>query len=112
MQGYLLKGARALIWGRPDDGHSYFEQAARVGAHVDDYFLTLLTHKLLDYEAEFGHRGCKWCFTSFRSLLKQLGGQASVRQLKGSYLINRAFKRYPRRRPRQSSNVDIARNCQ
>ncbi|MEJ1746550.1 hypothetical protein SMA49_26640, partial [Escherichia coli] len=53
-QGYLLKGARAVIWDRPEDGRRHFERAAKLEARVDDFFLSTLTRKLLDYEAEFG----------------------------------------------------------
>ncbi len=110
MQGYLLKGARALIWGRSDDGHSYFEQAARVGAYVDDYFLTWLTHKLLDYKAEFGKKAANGVLQTFVPL-PQTTGWASQRPPVERFLFDQqSFQEIPRRRPHQSSTVDIARN--
>jgi glycosyltransferase involved in cell wall biosynthesis len=94
MQGYLLKGARAIIWNRLDDGRHYFEQAAKLGARVDDYFLNSLTHKLLDYEAEFGNKAKDDVYQVLIPYLKKIGGKASIRRLNGSYSINRAFQRY------------------
>jgi glycosyltransferase involved in cell wall biosynthesis len=94
MQGYLLKGTRAIIWNRLDDGRRYFEQAAKLGARVDDYFLNTLTHKLLDYEAEFGIEAKRDVYQALVPYLKKLGSKACIRQLNGSYSINRAFQKY------------------
>ena len=94
MQGYLLKGAREIIWDRLDNGGRYFKQAAKLGAQIDDYFLKSLTHKLLDYEAEFGNQAKDDIYQALVPYLKNLGGKASIRQLNSSYSINRAFQRY------------------
>ncbi|MDX1463688.1 MAG: hypothetical protein R3359_11575, partial [Marinirhabdus sp.] len=94
MQGYLLKGARALIWGRADDGKRHFEKAIKLGARFDEYFLNTLTHKLLDYEAEFGAEAGEDVFQALIPFLEKLGGKSSVRELKSSLSINQAFKNY------------------
>jgi glycosyltransferase involved in cell wall biosynthesis len=93
-QGYLLKGARAVIWDRPGDGCSHFEQAARLGARVDDYFLSRLTYQLLNYEAEFGTQATQDIFHALIPYLERLSGQRSVRRLNGYYSVNRAFHHY------------------
>lgn len=93
-QGYLLKGARAVIWDRPDDGRRHFKQAAKLGARVDEYFLNTLTHKLLDYETEFGTEAAQDILHALTTYLQNLGGRASARSLSGSYLVNRAFQHY------------------
>ena len=93
-EGYLLKGTRAVIWGRPDDGRSHFEQAVRLGAQIDDYYVNTLTDKLLDYESEFGIEARQNVYQALVPYLNKLGGKNSVRQLSGSFFINRAFKHY------------------
>jgi glycosyltransferase involved in cell wall biosynthesis len=93
-QGYLLKGARAVIWDRPEDGRRHFEQAAKLGARINDFFLSTLTHKLLDYEAEFGTEAAQDTLHALAPYLQNLGGRASVRSLEGSYLVNCAFEHY------------------
>jgi len=93
-EGYLLKGTRAVIWGRLDDGRRHFERASRLGAHIDDYYLNTLTDKLLDYEAEFGVEARQNVYQVLVRYLNKLGGKSSVRLLSGSFLINRAFNEY------------------
>jgi glycosyltransferase involved in cell wall biosynthesis len=93
-QGYLLKGARAVIWGRPEDGRQHFEQAGNLGAQVDEIFLSTLTRKLLNYETEFGIEAAQNVLNSLTPYLENLGGQALVRDLKSTYSINRAFRSY------------------
>jgi len=94
MQGYLLKGTRAVIWNRPDDGRRHFEQAARLGAQVEGYYLNTLVDKLLDYEAEFGIEARRDVYQALVPHLKNIGGKVSVRRLKGALLINHAFKSF------------------
>lgn len=93
-QGYLLKGARAVIWDRPADGRRHFDHAARLGAGVDEPFLSGLIHQVLNYEKEFGAAAAQDVLRALIPYAKKLGGQAGVRQLNGYYSINRAFHSY------------------
>jgi glycosyltransferase involved in cell wall biosynthesis len=93
-QGYLLKGARAVIWDRPEDGRRHFEKAAKLGARVNASFLGTLTHQLLSYKTEFGTEAAQDILRALTPCLEELGGRASVRCLEGSYLVNRAFEHY------------------
>lgn len=93
-EGYLLKGARAVIWDRLEDGRQYIGQAARLGVRVDDYFRGTLTHKLLDYEAEFGVEAAQHVLDTMTSLLQNVIGSANMRSLIRDYLVNRAFQYY------------------
>ena len=93
-EGYLLKGARAVIWGRYEDGYRHFERAKSLGAYVDEYFLKTLTHKLLDYEKEFGSDSVQSILHVFSSLLRNFSGGAKVRMLIGNYFVSRAFRHY------------------
>jgi glycosyltransferase involved in cell wall biosynthesis len=93
-QGYLLKGTRAVIWDRPEDGRRHFEHAAKLGVQVDEAFLSTLTIQLLNYEAEFGAEAAQGILHALAPYLETLGGRASVRRLNGSYSVNRAFSSY------------------
>jgi len=93
-QGYLRKGARAVMWQRPADGKKYFEHAVRIGAQVDESFLQTLTDKLLNYEAVFGDETAQIVLQRLAPYFDKLGNRASMRRLKGSYAINRAFRNY------------------
>jgi glycosyltransferase involved in cell wall biosynthesis len=93
-RGYLMKGARAVIWNRPEDGQRHFEQAARLKASIDESYLRYLTHHLLDFETEFGGTSTQYILKTLAPYLKALGGQESVRHFIGTYTVNRAFTRY------------------
>lgn len=93
-EGYLLKCIRAVIWDRQEDGKRHFDQAVRLGARIDDYFLDTLTQKLLDYKAEFGIEATQDILGTLTSLLQNLAGGTRIRSLKGNYLVNLAFQYY------------------
>ena len=57
-RGYLLKGVRAIIWDRPEDGRRYLEQTARLGVQFDESLVSQLTRDLLNYGTEFGDVLC------------------------------------------------------
>ncbi len=93
-RGYLLKGARAILWNRPDDGRAHFEQAAARSAQPDDAFLHYLAAQLTNYEAEFGPAAAEKKMRALASQIKAFGDNGSARKLSGIYLVNRAFQNY------------------
>jgi hypothetical protein len=93
-RGYLLKGTRAIIWGRPKDGRSHFARAAELRAEVDEPFVQSLTHQLLAYENEFGTEVTKSALRKLAPYLAQVGGRRSVRRLKGCYAVNQALRSF------------------
>lgn len=93
-QGYLLKGVRAFIWGRPEDGHNYFEQAIKAGAQVDDFFMGNLVYQLQNYEAEYGTGVAQKIMMVLAPYLGEMDGRPFLRKLNASYSINRAFSDY------------------
>ncbi len=92
--GYFLKGARAFMWDRPDDGKNYFEEAIRMGFKIDELLISQLTSKLLDFEAEFGEEAAKKVLQAWIPFVEKSGGRTSVRRLNGAYAANRAFHDY------------------
>jgi hypothetical protein len=93
-RGYLLKGARAIMWGRPEDGHRHFTRAAELNAEADESFMQKLTHQLLAYEREFGANVGREVLSNLAPCLEKVGSRGAVRRLKGSYLVNQAFQSY------------------
>lgn len=90
-RGFLLRGARAVMWDRSEDGRRYFEDAERVGAVADPSYLEELVRHVLDYELEFGRNAAQIILRTWSPYLQKLGGRAAVRRLYSLYSINRAF---------------------
>ena len=91
--GYLWKGIRAFIWDRPDDGHAHFTQAIARNASMSDLLMQHTTFHLLGYENEFGNDAVMNVISKLVPYINQVtrnGGN----ELKGSYLVNRAFENY------------------
>ncbi len=93
-RGYLLKGARAILWDRPEAGRAHFKQAAAQKALPDESFLQYLAAQLNSYQLEFGPAATAEKLRALSAQLKAVGYRAAARKLSGIYLINRAFKNY------------------
>ncbi|GAB4544516.1 MAG: hypothetical protein Kow0063_38250 [Anaerolineae bacterium] len=93
-RGYLLRGARAVMWGRPDAGREHFQQAARWEARIDEAFLRLQAYHLMNYETEFGAEATQAVLQSLAAHLEKIGNRSDVRWLKGCYSANQAFSHY------------------
>ena len=93
-RGYLLKGARAIMWGRIKDGKEHLSQIPDLKSAIDQRFLKRLVAQLLDYEHEFGSEHTKAIYQDlFSNLLSTLDGSVA-RWFIGYYLINQAFQNY------------------
>ncbi len=93
-QGYLLKGARAILWNRPKAARAHFEQAAARSARIDPEFLHYLAAQLNSYELEFGPAAAEENLRALAAQIKAFGNRRAARELGGIYLINRAFQNY------------------
>jgi glycosyltransferase involved in cell wall biosynthesis len=93
-RGYLLKGTRAIMWGRPEEGRLYFAQAAESGAEIDQAFVQGLTHQLLTYEIEFGPEATQEIVRDLAPYLGKIDGGKGIRSLKGGYWVNHAFQSF------------------
>ena len=90
-RGFLLRGARAVMWGRHEAGSRYFASAMESKAQVDQSYLAQLVQHALDYELEFGEAAARVILKAWSVNLAKLGGRSIVRQLYSLYSINRAF---------------------
>jgi glycosyltransferase involved in cell wall biosynthesis len=105
-QGFVLKGVRAIMWGRPEDGHRHLQQAESWGAVLPDTAVAKMVHQLLDMEAFFGVDHVNDIVQQLAPFLKKLGGSAAARSLKGLLAVNKAFQRYEARQyPEALGNV-------
>jgi glycosyltransferase involved in cell wall biosynthesis len=92
--GYLLRWVRDFLWTRVDSGLQNFEKAHSYGSKPDEPFLNIVTAHLLNHEGEFGTDATQDVFDLFVSHLTKTGNSVGARKLKGSYMINRAFRDY------------------
>ena len=93
-QGYLLKGARAIVWGRNEDGGRFFKRANELGAKPDKLFMDQLVYELINYEAEFGSEAAHQILDKIAKQLERTFTPTGARELKGCFSINQAFRHY------------------
>ena len=93
-RGYLLRGARAMFWGRAHEGREHFTRAQFMGAKIDRAFTGRLTSQLSHIRAEFGPRAAEEVLQTLLPHLKSIGNSSEARRLKGHYLINQAFEHH------------------
>jgi glycosyltransferase involved in cell wall biosynthesis len=91
---YLLKGIRALMWGRSDDGADHFDNAIRWNAQLDKPLLRQLAYKIGDIEAELGQERAEEIFRHLSPYLEEVGGKPNVRWLESTLSLNRAHGNY------------------
>lgn len=90
-QGALMKGIRALMWDRPEDGRKHFAEAVRWQTKVEEPQLRKIADDLFNYEFEFGAEQAQAVWKSISSAF-EVFGPALTRQLRSIYYVNRAFK--------------------
>jgi glycosyltransferase involved in cell wall biosynthesis/SAM-dependent methyltransferase len=100
-RGYLIRGMQNILWGRLEQGEAHLARAAELGVQVDDRFIQTLTQQLLNYEAAFGATATRSVVQNLALGLERIAGRASMRQLQGSYSVNRAFEDYRQKRYRR-----------
>jgi glycosyltransferase involved in cell wall biosynthesis len=101
-RGYLLRGVRAVMWDRPEDGRAHFAMAHEKQAVIDESFLKEVAYQLFSYEREFGQEATDSVLKKLSPGLKRLGSSRSVRLLASLLSLNRAFYEY---QSGQKSNV-------
>lgn len=92
--GYLLKGVRAIMWDRDEDGSIYFSKAAALHAEIEKSFLQRLSADILSYEMEFGSEATQVVLNKLSPFLEMIGSKADVKWLKGCVALNRGFRDY------------------
>jgi hypothetical protein len=98
--GYLQRGMNELIWNRPDIGLASLEKAKQRRAAVRQPFLKKLVAQLVLIRSELGQDAAMAALARLEKPMYQLGGNASVRYLLGSFAFNSAFVLYRARKYR------------
>jgi len=93
-RGYVIKGVRAIIWGRVEEGETYLMKALKYGVQVDRLFLSQLSSQVTSYETEFGKHMAQNVINNLSQCLEKLTNRAEIRWFKGVYAVNTAFKSY------------------
>jgi hypothetical protein len=91
-EGYLLKGARAVIWGRQDCGRKFLADGIRRGDDCVDTLTPKLVHRLLDYRSEYGDRAAVAARGELHRCLEELGAERLSRRVGGAYHFQRALE--------------------
>jgi hypothetical protein len=93
-RGYLLRGTREIIWGKPEEGAVLLARAAEMGAELDASFLNKTVHQLVDHEVVFGTDAMRRVLPNLVAQLSRIGNPVQIRQLQGQISINQAFAGY------------------
>ena len=93
-RGYLIRGLRAVIWGRLEEGEFCIIRASQLGGRLDDQLLSTLSDQLSCYENEYGVEKTERVLHSLTPFLRQVGTDAQLRWLNGYFSINQAFSHY------------------
>ena len=93
-QGYLMKGAQAIIWSRFEEGRRLFDRAAARHACVDSRFVQNTTYELLGFQQEFGVEATQQIIADLATALTNAGFRSGGRRLRGCYSANRGFRSF------------------
>lgn len=93
-RGYLMRGARDILWGRLAAGKANFAHAQTMSASIDDPFLRYWTEQILNFEAEFGRLASRKVLDDLSPHLATSGGRITARKLRAYCLINQAMSSY------------------
>jgi glycosyltransferase involved in cell wall biosynthesis len=93
-RGYMIKGIRAVMWGREKEGRAYFALAAKKRASLDKNYLENIAYQFLNYASEFDYARSDGLLETLAPHLEQIGNRSCARYLRGYYFVNQAFERY------------------
>jgi hypothetical protein len=97
-EGYLIRGVRALLWGRDQAGKSHFEKAAQCQAQIGWGFLRWVSAQVVSYEAEFGATSAWQAMDKLYAHLNKYENQDAARKLRGYYCADAAFRAFASRK--------------
>lgn len=95
-RGYLERGVRDRIWGRPEAAEENFRRARETGAQLDQPFLEEVASQLASFEAEFGQEQASQAFIALARQIEVLASPTQARLWSSAYRLNRAFRDYRR----------------
>ncbi len=96
--GYLLRGTRATIWGRPKDGDVYFAAASSLNAAIDRQFMAKLAYDLFLFSCEFGMESTEEVCALLAPKLRSFTHPREIEALLSRVYSNAAFEYYKKHR--------------
>jgi glycosyltransferase involved in cell wall biosynthesis len=96
-RGYLLLGARDVIWGRAEQGERKLLVGRRLHGPLSADLLRNVAHAILELEAEFGESEGDRARGALRRSLSRVGTSSDLRFLEGCVSFNLAFASMERR---------------
>lgn len=93
-RGHLLRGVRALIWGRLEEARHHLARAAEFGVTIDEEFVQQVTHELRGYELHCGADAARAMLATVGSGLAPYIGRRSAGWIEVGYLADRALHRH------------------
>ena len=93
-QGYLIRGGRAVLWGRLNEGRVHFAQAQECEVQLDRYYLQIMLDQLSSLELMFGVKRAQQALKDLAPFLKKVGTKTDVRWLSSIFSTNLAFNYY------------------
>jgi glycosyltransferase involved in cell wall biosynthesis len=93
-RGYLVRGTRAMMWGRMQEGQAHLEHAAAQSAELDHEYSQYLVAQLLAYETEYGPEAVQEVLGNLLPYLRKIGSRSQVHRLRAYHSINYAFQNY------------------
>lgn len=97
-RGFALRGARAVMWGRREEGESELAEAVGLGCRLDRYFFYALAEELMDCESVSGPGTVDGALRILAPYLEKMSVPALVRWFKGEFFANRAFREFDKGR--------------
>jgi len=89
--GYYLRGIRAIIWGRLDEGREHCNHALTLEVKMSTPLLTQVSSDLVSYEKEFGPIATLKVFRELTPYLDKIENPTARGWSMGFHLVNRAF---------------------
>jgi len=93
-EGFLLRGARSVLWGQLDAGDRHFERASRLVEGLGPRFLAKLADQLVMLEQYFGEKHVEAILEELRPRLRMVDPRPVDHWLKARVSLNSAFRSY------------------
>lgn len=91
---HFLLGTSHIIWNRPDSARPHFQESKALGFVPDETALNRLIADLLNLRLYLGADEHQRAQQEIEPVLKELGGMAAVRHVRGRLAFNRALLNY------------------
>jgi glycosyltransferase involved in cell wall biosynthesis len=91
---YLSRGMREIIWDRSEVGLKHLQAAKQRQAKIEQPFLKQLVAQLLLIRSELGADLAREALERLEEPVRHLGGESSMRYLRGNFAFNSAFELY------------------